>query len=83
MTSILLARLELRHIQDRERSDFTIFEHLMVDRVFILEDLANQVRREINRLMSADMAVMVHERSGVDGLGEAAVESEEQSEFEE
>ena len=83
MTSILLARSELRHIRDRERSDFAIFEDLTVDRVFILDDLANQVRREINRLMSADMAAMAHERSGVDGLGEAAVDSEGQSEFEE
>ena len=28
MTSILLACSELRHIRDRERSDFAIFEHL-------------------------------------------------------
>lgn len=80
MTSILLARSELRHVRDRERANVARLEYLTTDRLSILDDLANQVSRELSRLMSVDITEMTHEPSEEDGVEESAVDSGEESE---
>ena len=80
MTSILLARLELRHVRDRERANVARLEYLTTDRLSILNDLANQVSRELSCLMSVDLTEMTHKLSEADGVEESAVDSEEECE---